>query len=283
MDRMFIDIPEGRIYYRTDGEGPPLLILHPHTYSSELFSGVIPLLAARYRVIAPDRMGHGLSDPIPNSFQFMREYEQPGGENGPSFPYEDDMRVALHILDGLGIERAIILGQHGGAHIGIEMGIIHPQRVEKLVLVSIPDWADEAERQQVLRTLESEGPEMKIAMDGSHLMEQWRQKRDWSSPSTTPQILDKVAMLGFRSRGPWRLVPPMVINNYHVTERLPLLRVPTMLLAGAQDHAGRFTDHQRTLLHEDTRVKSAIVEGAGAFFALEKPEEFARQVLKFLA
>ena len=274
-----MDTPHGQIHYRTAGDGPPLLLLHPNTYSSELFAEVIPLLGATYRVFALDRLGHGGSDPVPESFRFIAEYDRPG-DKGPTFPYDEYVDIVAQVLDALGIQHTVIVGQHTGAHLGIEMGIFHPQRVEKLVLISVTDWESHEEREQVWQGVKDSHREP--GMDGSHLPTEWQQKLDWASPSTTPEIMDRLAMAALQSRRPWPTLPSQVILYHHGSDRLRSLKVPTLIMAGVHDFAGRFTQRQATLLPSGTPVQSAIVEDVGAFFALEKPEEFTRRVLDFL-
>ncbi|MBA3840950.1 MAG: alpha/beta fold hydrolase, partial [Thermoleophilaceae bacterium] len=48
--------------YRIAGEGPAIVLIHGITGSSEQWRHVMPLLADRFTVIAPDLMGHGKSD-----------------------------------------------------------------------------------------------------------------------------------------------------------------------------------------------------------------------------
>src|SRR3954465_4887 len=48
--------------FRMAGKGPAILLIHGIGDSSSTWSGVIPALAQRYRVIAPDLLGHGASD-----------------------------------------------------------------------------------------------------------------------------------------------------------------------------------------------------------------------------
>jgi alpha-beta hydrolase superfamily lysophospholipase len=51
-----------RVAYRDEGAGEVLLLVHGMGGSSDTWGGVIPLLARKYRVIAPDLLGHGQSD-----------------------------------------------------------------------------------------------------------------------------------------------------------------------------------------------------------------------------
>src|SRR3954462_10736822 len=55
--------PDGhRVSYRTGGEGPLLVLIHGITSSSASWEPVLPALAERFTVLAPDLLGHGQSD-----------------------------------------------------------------------------------------------------------------------------------------------------------------------------------------------------------------------------
>jgi len=69
MTKGYVDIPEGQVFYRTEGSGEPLLLIHQRPFSSEEYSPMIPILAQSCRVLAIDTLGHGYSDNPP------REYE----------------------------------------------------------------------------------------------------------------------------------------------------------------------------------------------------------------
>src|SRR5258705_13975224 len=55
-----------RIYYRTGGSGPALILLHGYAQTSRMWNGIMPELAKRFTVIVPDLPGIGQSD-IPAS------------------------------------------------------------------------------------------------------------------------------------------------------------------------------------------------------------------------
>ena len=277
--RAFVQVPEGKIHYRTAGEGPPLLLLHPNNYSSELFDYVVPLFGASYRTIAPDRLGHGWSDPIPDHFKFIREFDRPLPRD-PTDPYEEFVTNLVNLMDALEIDRAKIIGQHTGAHLAIELGVLHPQRVEKVVLVSITDFADEQERHEFGRGGVPIDHTPKI--DGSHLMDEWHGKQSWASPATTPEILDKLVIVALQARRPWPTLGSQVIRYYHPSNRLPHLKVPTKIIAPEHDRAAKHTDAQRKLLPPSSQLEVEKPEGVGAFFALERPEEFVRRATDFL-
>ena len=258
----YVDLPEGQIHYRTAGEGPLLLLLHITSFSSDQFLEVLPILAAENRVIAMDRLGHGTSDPPPNEVSV-----------------QDLAATIVRFLDKLGVDRASILGQHTGACEAVEVAIGHPHRVRKLVLASCPDWTDE-DRAQWMDQMELLKPEPKI--DGSHMVELWRQRQEHASPATTPAILNKVVLEALQNMS---AVPPILtgVLRHHISQRLPLLKVPTMFLAGEHDYMRPHMERHRSLLPPGTPGDTAIIQGAGDFAALERPEEFARIVVEYLA
>lgn len=123
----FIDLGGTRLYYYASGSrgaGEPLLLVHGFPTSSRLWAGVVPLLPAGYRVIVPDLLGYGRSDPV--------------ADNGPAA----DVTVAGHagrmtrLLDALGVERACVIGHGVGAAVALDMWRAQPQRVTRLGLVN---------------------------------------------------------------------------------------------------------------------------------------------------
>ena len=152
----FVDLPEGQIHYLTAGEGPNLVLLHLTTSSSDSFSDIIPILATKYRVIAMDRWGHGGSDEPPDNVDLANL-----------------VNTFVQFMDALDIDRAFILGQHTGSYEAIEFAIAQPERVEKLILVGVPDWDDEDRQRRVEAELTRPEYGLELKMDGSHLKLQW--------------------------------------------------------------------------------------------------------------
>ena len=104
------------MYYEIHGEGPPLLLLHGGCGSiSELW---ISYFSARFRVIAPEQMGHGrTADRIDRAFH-----------------YHDMAEDTVELARQLGINSASIVGYSDGGIIGLDIAIHHPERVAKLVV-----------------------------------------------------------------------------------------------------------------------------------------------------
>ncbi len=111
-----------RTNYHDVGEGFPLLMIHgsgPGVSAWANWRLVMPELAKRSRVIAPDMVGFGFT-------------ERPAGQK-----YDMDVWVeqAVGLLDALGIERADLVGNSFGGALALALTIRHPQRVRRLVLM----------------------------------------------------------------------------------------------------------------------------------------------------
>ncbi len=206
-----------------------------------------------------DRFGHGGSDPPPEGLTVERL-----------------AGTVVGFLDAMGVERTSIVGQHTGAYEAIEVALDHPQRVDKLVLVACPYWNEE---ERVVRLARLAG---EPDMDGAHIMDVWRFRQDFIGPSTTPEILHRAVMGTLVSRRTSIDILHVVMRHY-VDRRLPMLQTPTLFMAGEFDHQGGHVDRHKSAMPPTALVETAVIPGGGDFAALEKPQEFARLVMDFLA
>jgi pimeloyl-ACP methyl ester carboxylesterase len=106
-----------------EGEGHPVLLLHGFPDSSHLWRHQVPaLVEAGFRAIAPDLRGFGQSDKpeAVEDYTITRSLE--------------DLRA---LLDALGIERAHVVGHDFGAALAGVAAALAPERVERLVVLSV--------------------------------------------------------------------------------------------------------------------------------------------------
>ena len=106
-------------YYEVRGSGPPLLLLHGGLGSIDMFAPVMPALTAKHTVIGVDLHGHGRTALGDRPFSL----EAQGA----------DMAT---ILTKLGYEKVDVVGYSMGGGVAFQLGVQHPDRVNKLVLVS---------------------------------------------------------------------------------------------------------------------------------------------------
>jgi pimeloyl-ACP methyl ester carboxylesterase len=108
-----------RIAYHIAGSGPLLLLVHGMAGSSETWRRVMPALAGRFTVLAPDLLGQG-------------ESEKPRGD----YSLGAQASMLRDLLDELGYERATVIGQSLGGGIAMQFAYQFPERCERLVLVN---------------------------------------------------------------------------------------------------------------------------------------------------
>jgi pimeloyl-ACP methyl ester carboxylesterase len=135
------------VFYREAGpvDAPVLLLLHGYPSSSHMFRHLIPALADRYRVVAPDHLGFGRSS-APSTEEFDYTFEALAALTG-------------RFLASLGIERYAVYVQDYGAPIGWRLALADPAAVAGVITQNgnayeegfVPSfwdgiWADAAER-----------------------------------------------------------------------------------------------------------------------------------------
>ena len=119
----FIEVGAGsRIHLLEKGDGPPLVLLHGTTASAGFF---VPLLNELdgVRALAPDRPGHGLSDPIDLPRDRFREAV---------------VEWLDQLLDTLDVDAPALLGHSGGGIWALWYALARPDRVRRLVLIAPP-------------------------------------------------------------------------------------------------------------------------------------------------
>ena len=110
-----------RFFYREAGDpqAPVLLLLHGFPSSSHQFRNVIPQLASRFRIIAPDLPGFGFTD-VPAERQYRYTF--------------DNLAKSLEaFVDELGLTRYAMYFFDYGAPTGLRLALAHPERVTGLV------------------------------------------------------------------------------------------------------------------------------------------------------
>jgi pimeloyl-ACP methyl ester carboxylesterase len=107
-----------RVFYRAAGSGPVIVLVHGITSTSATWANVLPYLAERFTVIAPDLLGHG-------------ESAKPRGDYSLG-AYASGIR---DLLIALGHERATFVGHSLGGGIAMQLAYQFPEHCERLVLL----------------------------------------------------------------------------------------------------------------------------------------------------
>jgi pimeloyl-ACP methyl ester carboxylesterase len=117
-----VAIDSVNIFYREAGpaDGPVVVLLHGFPTSSSMYRRLIPALADRYHVIAPDYPGFGQSG-VPDRATF-------------AYSFAHYAELVDHLLSRLGATRYALYVQDYGAPVGYRLALRHPERISALVI-----------------------------------------------------------------------------------------------------------------------------------------------------
>ena len=274
-DMKYTELHGDRVAYRDVGDGPEaLLLIHGMAGSSETWRAVIPQLSRKYRVVAPDLLGHGQS-------------AKPRGDYSLGA-----FAVWLRdLLDELGISTATIIGQSLGGGVAMQFVYQHPDYCRRLILISSgglgPDvgWT--------LRLLSAPGAELILpviaprpVLTAGNKLRSWfgaagirspRGAEMWSAYSSLADAETRQAFLRtLRSVVDYRGQAVSALNRLHMAGELP-----TMAIWG--DHDGIIPVDHAYAAHAarpDSRLE--VLDGVGHFPHVERPTDVADLIDDFI-
>jgi pimeloyl-ACP methyl ester carboxylesterase len=125
-----LDVEGGRLSYVDEGEGAPMVMVHGTPTWSFLYRHLIRELSPRYRCVAPDHLGFGLSD-------------RPADW---SYRPEDQGRNLARLIETLGLKDITLAVHDYGGPIGLAYALDHPENVRRLVLFNTWMWSFAGDR-----------------------------------------------------------------------------------------------------------------------------------------
>ena len=256
---------------REAGIGPPALLLHGFTGSATSWGALIGALAdGRRRVIAVDLLGHG-------------------GSDAPAAParhaVERQAADVAHLLDRLDAAPAAVVAYSFGARIGLRLALDHPAAVERLILESPSAGLADPDSRASRRAADERWATL-LETDGlDAFADAWEAQPVFASRRRLPDderrrlrealLANRAAALATSLRGAGQgAMEPLY-------DRLPEVRQPTLVLAGALDAVGR--ERAEAVATGIPGARFEIIADAGHAPHLEAPAAFRALVLAFLA
>jgi len=261
---MLLSLQGRRLYYDLTGpeDAPTICITHSLASDGGSWSEQVPaLLAGGFRVLRLDMRGHGGSDPVSGDYTMEA--------------LADDVAAALAAL---GIARVHYLGLSIGGMIGQAFALAHGERLISAMwcdtLPESPKGADEIWQQRLttVRNANSLAPLADATVERwltddfkAHHPGRWRQIRDTVTGTTPAGYLGCCA----------------AILDFDFVPRLPSLRVPTLVLCGADD-PGTPASENRRLASLVPGARYEEMAGCRHFPNVERPDEFNRIMMGWL-
>ena len=238
------------IYYEERGKGTAVLLSHGYSASARMWASQMNALSDRYHLIAWDMRGHDRSD---------------SPDNPALYSHEATVADMTAILDACGVRRAVIAGLSLGGFMSLAFNLARPERVAALMLFDTgPGYKKDRPRLEwnkmtgtTATALETKG----LVAVGA-------------SAEVTVAQHRSAQGLAHAARG------MLAQSDGRVIESLPSIKVPTLVLAGANDvQFLAATDYMAARIPGAEKV---ILAGAGHAANIDQPEAFNQAVLAFL-
>jgi pimeloyl-ACP methyl ester carboxylesterase len=259
------------LYAETTGTGAPVLFIHEFAGDHRSWEPQVRFFSGGYRCITYAARGYPPSD-VP--------------DDGAAYSQERAAADAIAVLDGLGVDRAHVVGLSMGGFTALHLALRHPARIASAVVAGA-GYGAQPERQEAFRAeceaiasaFETEGAERvatRYAVGPARVQFQNKNPRGWAEFAAA---LGEHSALGaaLTMRGVQAARPSL----YRLRDDLAGIHVPVLLVAGDEDEGCLET----ALMLKRTIGSSglAILPRTGHTANLEEPEVFNRVVDRFLA
>jgi len=258
-----------RLYYEEAGSGYPIVLVHEFAGDYRSYETQLRYFARRYRVVAFNARGYPPSD-VPEDFH---RYSQERAR--------DDIR---DVMQGLGIERAHVVGISMGGFAVLHFGFAYPERASSLVVAGCGYGAEPDKRKQFLEesnrtaaAIESRGMAEVSKTYGAGPTRVQLQNKD---PRGYAEFLTQLGEHSTRGaantqRGVQALRPSL----YDLTEQMKKLDVPTLIATGDEDDPCL----EPGILMKRTIPSAALIvfPNTGHALNLEEPDLFNRTLADF--
>ena len=281
INREYAQTSAGRIHYYEQGSGLPLLMLHETPRSGWSYAPLMGRLSDRYRCIAPDTLGFGMSDPIPEVASM-----------------ESLARSMFELMDRLGVERADVMGFHTGNKIAAAMAALDPARVRKTVLIGMTHSlvvGRKARNAAIMTVVSRHMGRYPDSEDGSHRLRTWSadfaaMAATWFNPALmTGSSISDEALRGqearmiemIQCRRSIRTIYQMNFD-FDFAATLRQVRAPSLVIecrVPEEHHLGEQGEAMRALLSDGALLK---IEGAGFDATETHADRIARATATFL-
>jgi proline-specific peptidase len=282
VDKGYIDVPGGKVWYKIigDGDETPLLCLHGGPGSAHYCLEPLEALGRRRRVIFYDQLGCGSSD-------------RP--DNPALWTVDRFVEELAQVRAALGLDRLHLFGSSWGGILALQYILDRKPDLDSLILcgspASMPRWAADCaellarqppEVVKVIRDHEASGftacPEYQAAIL-SFYREHVCRLYPWPV-SLERSFAETGYSVYYAMNGPSEFTVTGSLKDWDVMDRLGQIKVPTLLIGGRYDECT--PAHMEEMHRRIPSSQLAIMENASHLCFAEQPAEFTVRVNSFL-
>jgi len=243
------------IWYEVTGDGPALVLIHANPFDHDLWLYQTAHFSTWFRVIGVDIRGYGRSAKVTTPFTL-----------------KDMCDDVIGVMNELSVSRAVLMGCSVGSGTAILLGLDHPERFDALILVGgnsgssdrymkrVEGYRGDLPAYHIRHMRELVAPAFAESRLGRHLLNMFVERE----PRLSGEAIARVFMAG---------------NSTDTTDRLPDMKVSTLVINGEFDHS--LKGGQRTAALVPGAVHK-ILPATGHACCIEDPAGFDALVLDFL-
>jgi pimeloyl-ACP methyl ester carboxylesterase len=276
-DSRFAEINGIDVHYKTEGaDGDALVLLHGFASSTYTWREVMAPLATSHRVVAFDRPAFGLTE------RPMRP-DWLDGQNPYQAEFQADLGTGL--MDELGIDQAVLVGNSAGGTMAMLAALRHPERVSALILVDPAIYSGGGTPAFLRRLFQT--PQMQhLGPLIARRIQAWGYQfgqSAWHDPEKfTPEIWQSYSrplQAENWDRALWELTAAS--RPLNLPERFAELDLPILIITGDDDRI--VPTEQSIRLAEELGAELAVLPACGHVPQEECPDAFLEAVQDFLA
>lgn len=258
----FVEVSGAPLYYERAGAGHPLVLLHEGIADSRMYDDQVVAFATHYEVIRYDIHGFGQS-------------------GTPTVPFTNH-EALRDLLQALHVERTILLGMSMGGQIALDATLAYPAMVDALILAgaAVGGYDDAAttaaQWQEIGQAFEQDDMDRAVELT----LRMWVDGPRRSPEQVAPGVRERVRVMTAQAFSlpevdPQPLEPPAI-------NRLAEIHVPTLIMVGDAD-VEDIVQQAEILTQGIAGAQKVTFPEVAHIFNMERPDDFNRHVLSFLA
>jgi pimeloyl-ACP methyl ester carboxylesterase len=260
---MQIQVNNFSMAYSDQGRGTPIVLLHGYPLNHHIFDPQLDELSQQARIITPDLRGHGGSQAVPG-------------------PYSMDLLAqdVAALLDQLRISEPVILGGLSmGGYVTFAFYRLYPERVKGLILTATRAAADTHQTREARHHAAETARRQGVAAIAQSMLPKLMSPH---SMETRPELVESVqAIMNVTSlEGVLGDLAAMAARP-DSTPTLPTIRVPTLVVHGAQDSLIPLSEAQ-AMQQAIPNAHLEVIAKAGHLPTLETPAIYNLALLQYL-